>query len=326
VSNRGGKPPLVVVALGGNAIQDPDGDAAVAADFARTRETARSLVRLALEAPCRLVVTHGNGPQVGNHLLRSELAHEAGHLPALPLDVCVADTQGGMGYMLQQCLGDAFHEQGVPVSVVSIVTQVVVDAGDPAFRTPSKPVGSMIHELVKVESLRKQGWDLVEDKARDGWRRVVASPDPKEIVEAGAIQVMVEEGIVVIAVGGGGIPVTHDEEGTLTGIAAVVDKDLASSLLATDLRADGFVVLTDVSKVMLGYGTEDERAIDEMTVSEARRYLELGEFGAGSMGPKVEAICRFVEATGDRGVIASMKEATSALGEGVGTQVVPDVT
>lgn len=314
---------MVVVALGGNALQDPDGDDAVASDFSRTRATARALAGLATGEPCRLVVTHGNGPQVGNHLLRSELAHEAGHLPNLPLDVCVADTQGGMGYMLQQCLGDAFHEREVPASVACIVTQTIVDPDDPAFDSPSKPVGHVIHDETKLDDLRAQGWHLVEDKHRHGWRRVVASPNPKEIVEAAAIAAMVADGIVVIAAGGGGIPVVQGADGSLAGIAAVVDKDLASSLLASDLRADALVILTDIDKVKLDLDGPNERSLDRMTIAEARRYQAAGEFGAGSMAPKVEALIRFVEATGGIGVIASIDDVGNALDDGVGTRVVP---
>lgn len=318
------RPPLIVVALGGNAIQDPDGDDAVASDFARTKETAAHLVELAVRGPCRLVVTHGNGPQVGNHLLRSEVAHEAGHLPSLPLDVCVADTQGGMGYMLQQCLGEEFLARGVAVSVVAVVTQTVVDRDDPAFGQPSKPVGHVIHDVSKLDELRAQGWALVEDKRRNGWRRVVASPDPLEIVEAAAIATMVEDGIVVIAAGGGGIPVAHDaDQISLTGVPAVVDKDLASSLLAIDLRADGFVILTDVDKVKLGFGTPQERSIDEMSVAEAREYLADGEFPSGSMGPKIEAVCLYVQATSRPGSIGALPEVATALETGFGTRIVP---
>lgn len=322
-ASGGGKPPLVVVALGGNAIQDPDGDDSVASDFARTRATARKLVELALNGPCRLVITHGNGPQVGNHLLRSELASEGGRLPDLPLDVCVADTQGGMGYMLQQCLGDAFNEADIAVSVASLVTQTVVDADDPAFQEPSKPVGHVIHDDSKVAALEEQGWTLAHDERRDGWRRVVPSPEPQEIVEGSAIKAMVDDGIVVIAVGGGGVPVTQDDDGILTGISAVVDKDLASALLASDLKADALVILTDVDKVKTGFGTPDERALDRLSVADARELLDSGEFPAGSMGPKVEAVCRFVEATSGTGVIASIEQAGRCLERGVGTGIVP---
>lgn len=315
--------PLVVAALGGNAIQDPDGDDSVASDFARTRATARHLVELALGGPCRLVVTHGNGPQVGNHMLRSELAKDAGHLPDLPLDVCVADTQGGMGYMLQQCLGDAFHEAGVPATVVALVSQTIVEADDPAFGDPSKPVGHVIHDAAKAEELRRSGWNLVEDRHRDGWRRVVPSPDPKEIVEAAAVRALVEAGVVVIAAGGGGIPVVQRSDGSLEGVAAVVDKDLASALLAVDLRADALLILTDVTKVKLNFDSPGESEIDRMSVAEARAFLDEGQFPPGSMGPKVEAACRFVEATGKRAMIGAIADVGHGLEAGFGTQLVP---
>lgn len=319
-----GRSPLVVVALGGNAIQDPDGDDSVASDFDRTRETSRHLVELALGGPCRLVVTHGNGPQVGNHMLRSELAEDAGHLPGLPLDVCVADTQGGMGYMLQQCLADAFHEADVPATVVTIVSQTIVDPDDPAFAEPSKPIGHVIHDEAKARELREAGWDLVEDKHRNGWRRVVPSPDPQEIVEASAIRSLVDEGVVVIAAGGGGIPVVQGPDGGLSGIPAVVDKDLASALLAVDLRAEGLLIVTDVDKVKLNFDEPSETDLDEVTVSEARSHLEAGQFPAGSMGPKIEAACRFVEAIGRRAIIGAITDVGHGLDEGFGTQVIPD--
>ncbi|HEV3473157.1 MAG TPA: hypothetical protein VG408_08145, partial [Actinomycetota bacterium] len=220
---------LLVVALGGNAMQDPRGDDSVESDFARTATTAAHLVDLA-RAGWRLVVTHGNGPQVGNHLFRSEVANREGNLPLLPLDVCVADTQGGMGYMLQQCLENAFGDAGIPAVVVSLVTQVVVDKDDPAFATPSKPVGEVI-PAPRARELEAMGWSLVEESERDGFRRVVASPEPREVVEAAAIRTLVDDGVVVVAAGGGGIPVVATERG-LIGVGAVVDKDLASALLA----------------------------------------------------------------------------------------------
>jgi carbamate kinase len=311
---------LLVIALGGNALQDPRGDDSVDADFQRTTATAERLVRLAADRGWRLVVTHGNGPQVGNHLLRSELAVTAGHLPPLPLEVCVADTQGGLGYMLQQCLTNAFQAAGLPGVVASLVTQVIVDGSDPAFGNPSKPIGEMI-DSIRVEELRARGWDLVEDKARGGWRRIVASPDPIEIVEAAAIRALLEDGVVVVAAGGGGIPVVQGEDGKLHGVAAVVDKDLASALLASDLRAQGLLILTDVDRAALSYGTPHERALESLSVSEARTYLERGEFGAGSMAPKVEACCRFVEAGGDFGVITSIERSDAALAGSAGTWI-----
>jgi carbamate kinase len=311
----------VVVALGGNAMQRPGGDDSVAGDFTRTTETARHLVALA-SSGVRLVITHGNGPQVGNHLLRSELGHTHGNLPALPLDVCVADTQGGMGYMLQQCLTNAFHEAGIPAVVTSLVTQVVVDADDPAFDDPSKPVGEMIR-AERVDALRERGWRLKEDRARGGWRRVVASPNPVEIVEGTAIKAMVDEGVVVVAAGGGGVPVFQDGGGLLTGAPAVVDKDLASALLASDLRAVALLVLTDVERAYADYGGPDERALSELSVAEARRLLAEGHFPPGTMGPKIEALCRFAEATSGRGVLTSIEACEAALDQNSGTAIVP---
>jgi carbamate kinase len=312
--------PLLVVALGGNAMQSPTGDDTVEADLARTNETAARLVEIVLSEKRRLVVTHGNGPQVGNHLFRSELAHEQGGLPSLPLDVCVADTQGGMAYVLQQCLVNAFHEANVPATVVGLVTQVVVDPDDPAFDRPSKPIGEMI-AADRVESLRERGWQLVEDKHRAGWRRVVASPDPLEIVEAEAIGVLVASGAIVIAAGGGGIPVVQNERGALVGVPAVVDKDLASALLATDLQADELMILTDVEHAYVGYDSAGGRGLGSTSLSDARRYLEAGEFPAGSMGPKMEAICRFVESTGRVGIVTSIDRGLEALRGETGTRV-----
>jgi carbamate kinase len=317
------RPPLLVVALGGNAMQDPAGDDSVPADFDRTMKTARTIGGLAASGEWRLVVTHGNGPQVGNHLLRSELAHEHGHLPPLPLDVCVADTQGGLGYMLQQSLVNALHEAGAPAVVASVVTQVVVDEDDPAFSEPSKPVGEMIDDE-RVEDLRRRGWALAKDPHRGGWRRVVASPDPKEIVEAGAVASLVEDGVIVIAGGGGGIPVVQGGDGILGGVSAVVDKDLASALLAADLGADAFLILTDVDRAFVRFGTPEQEEIERMSVADARSYLDAGEFPPGSMGPKVEAVCRFVAGTGGRGVITSIANARAGLRGEAGTTITVD--
>ena len=310
-----------MVALGGNAIQEPDGEDSVEADFARTAATSQRLAELAAKG-WRLVVTHGNGPQVGNHLLRSELGHFHGEVPLLPLDVCVADTQGGMGYMLQQCLSNALHQLDLPAVVASVVTQVLVERDDPAFQTPSKPIGEVIPPK-RAEVLRESGWVLVEDRHRHGFRRVVASPEPTEIIEATAIKAMVDEGVVVIAAGGGGVPVVAMPEGDLHGVPAVVDKDYAAALLAADLGADGLLVLTNVDRVRLDYDLPTERAIEQMTVAEARRHQSSGQFAAGSMGPKVEAVCRFVEATGRVGAIASIDDAAAALDRRAGTRITP---
>jgi carbamate kinase len=311
---------LVVVALGGNAIQLPDDDS-VASDFRHTADTAERLASLVAATRMRLVVTHGNGPQVGNHLLRSDLGHEHGGLPLLPLDVCVADTQGGMGYMLQQMMTNAFARHHLPAVVASIVTQVVVEPDDPAFGSPTKPVGETISDD-RADEFRARGWSLAFDRRRDGWRRVVASPDPLEIVEAEAIRALVDAGVVVVAAGGGGVPAVVDEAG-LTGVEAVIDKDLASALLAEDLRAAALLILTDVERVYTGYGTPDQAPVDELSVAQARSLLASGEFPAGSMGPKVEALCRFVENTGGLGVITDIDRIDEALSGDVGTRIVP---
>ena len=315
-------PRVLVIALGGNALQRPEDDDSVADDFERTKETARHLRPLIASGEWRVVITHGNGPQVGNHLWRSELGHELGGTPLLPMDVCVADTQGGMGYMIQQALSNELGGAGVPAVVASLVTQVLVDSEDAAFTHPSKPVGEMVPED-RVAALEARGWTLVEDRRRGGWRRVVPSPEPVEIVEAEAIRCLVDAGVTVVAGGGGGVPVVQREDGALHGVAAVVDKDLASALLAADLRAAGLVILTNVSRVSLGFGTADERPIDRMNVADARRHLHEGEFPAGSMGPKVEAVCRFVEASGGTGVITSIERCEHGVYGRAGTLIVP---
>lgn len=309
-----------MIALGGNALQDPRGDDSVASDFDRTAVTAERLAGLVANRGWRLVITHGNGPQVGNHLLRSELAVVAGHLPPLPLEVCVADTQGGLGYMLQQCLTNAFQASGLPAVVASLVTQVIVDENDPAFDDPSKPIGEMIG-ADRVQDLRARGWDLVEDPARGGWRRIVASPEPIEIVEAGAIRALLDDGVIVVAAGGGGVPVIQAADGRLHGVAAVVDKDLASALLAADLGAQGLLILTDVDRAALSWGTPEQQPLDAMSVAQARAYIDRGEFGRGSMGPKVDACCRFVEAGGDFGIITSIDRCDAALAGDGGTWI-----
>ena len=291
----------------------------MAGDFQRTLETAGHLAAMVGNG-YRLVITHGNGPQVGNHLLRSELGRRHGDLPDLPLDVCVADTEGGMGYMLQQCIGNALLEAELPGVVVSLVTQTLVEVDDPAFDSPSKPIGELISRE-RANEMRSQGWVLAEDRHRNAFRRVVASPDPKEIVEAGAIQTLVREGVLVIAAGGGGIPVVHPDEGGLRGVPAVVDKDLVSSLLASDLRADMLLILTDVERVLRGYDTPEETPIDRMDVVTARADLAAGEFPPGSMGPKVEAACRFVESRGRDAVITSIPLAERAVAGSAGTRI-----
>jgi carbamate kinase len=309
---------LVVVALGGNAISPPGSASPIPAQYERTMETAHHLVHLTGRP---LVVTHGNGPQVGNLLLRSDLA--AGVLPRLPLDTCVADLQGGMGFMLQQCLDNAFHQAGVaPRSTVTVVTRTVVDAADPAFREPSKPVGSFYDEAEARRRIERDGWAMREDAGR-GWRRVVPSPEPREIVELPAIEALLATGAVVVAAGGGGIPVVRRPDGALAGVEAVVDKDLASALLADRLGGEVLLVLTGVEHVAVDFGRPTQRDLHELGAAELAGHAAAGQFAPGSMLPKVQAALRFLERGGRRAVITTPELSEKALAGEIGTQVTP---
>jgi carbamate kinase len=308
---------LVVVALGGNAISPPGSASPIPVQYERTMETAHHLAHLTGRP---LVVTHGNGPQVGNLLLRSDLA--AGLLPRLPLDTCVADTQGGMGFMLQQCLDDAFRQAGVRRSTVTVVTRTVVDADDPAFRSPSKPIGNFYDEAEAHRRMDADGWMMKEDAGR-GWRRVVPSPEPTEIVELAAIEALLHTGAVVVAAGGGGIPVVRQADGSLVGVEAVVDKDLASALLAANLGAEVLLILTGVEHVAVDFGHPDQRDLHELRAAELAGYARAGQFAPGSMLPKVKAVLRFLEGGGRRAVVTTPALSEKALAGEIGTQVVP---
>jgi carbamate kinase len=266
-----------------------------------------------------VVVTHGNGPQVGFIMRRSELARHELH--PVPLDSCDADTQGAIGYMIQQSLENEFLRRGLKRSAVALVTQVEVDADSPAFTHPSKPIGAFMDEATARARAAQEGWTVREDAGR-GWRRVVPSPEPKAIVELAAIKALVDAGFVVTAVGGGGIPVVRDGEGLLRGVEAVIDKDYASSLLATDLDADQFVISTSVERVFLDFRKPGERAIDRMTLAEARRHLADGQFGEGSMAPKIAAAIRYLERGGKRAVITSPEQLERAVDGLAGTSIV----
>jgi carbamate kinase len=264
------------------------------------------------------VITHGNGPQVGFILLRSELASDVLH--TVPLDSCGADTQGALGYMIQQLLHNELFNRGVDTPVVSVVTQVVVAGDDPAFHNPSKPIGPFYDEAKAKLYAEEQGWAVVEDAGR-GWRRVVPSPFPREIVELGAIKTLLQAGFVVIGVGGGGIPVVRDKEGNLRGREAVIDKDYASSLLASGIAADLFLITTAVEQVYLNYGQPDQKALDHMSVDEAKRYLGEGHFSPGSMGPKIKAVIQFLEQGGKQALITSPENLARALKGETGTRI-----
>jgi carbamate kinase len=278
----------IVVALGGNAILRP-GQAGTAEDqFVNIKTTCESIARMVKQG-YRVVITHGNGPQVGNILIQN--LHSQDLVPAMPLDVCGAKSQGLIGYMIQQSLHNELAKEGINVPVVTVLTQVIVDENDPAFKNPTKPIGPFYTEEEARRFASQRGETWKEDSGR-GWRKVVPSPLPVEIFEKSAIGTLIREGAVVIAAGGGGIPVIQ-KGNTLHGIEAVIDKDLASSKLARDINADILMILTDVERVAINYRTPSEAYLTAITVDEAKKYMDEGQFGAGSMGPKVQAAIDF---------------------------------
>ncbi len=311
---------LAVVAIGGNSLLRDDRDVSVAAEREALRETADQLAQLVADG-WRLVITHGNGPQVGFNLLRAELAAKAGLLPRLPLDVLDAQTQGSIGYLIQESLERAFLRPGVRRPVAVVVTRVVVDPHDPAFENPTKPVGPYYTEEEARKLEREEGWRLVRQP--QGWRRVVPSPRPLEVLELGAIRVLLQEGYIVIAAGGGGIPVIPQPDGTYRGVEAVVDKDLASALLAEAFDADLFLISTGVERVAVHFGTARQRWLDRVRAHELEAYLQEGHFPPGSMGPKVEAVLRYLRAGGRRAAITVPGALRAAARGEAGTQVVP---
>lgn len=311
-------PYRAVIALGGNALIRDTRRIAFADQYATVRDTMTHLADL-IQQDWNLVVTHGNGPQVGFLLRQSELA--AHEIPPLPLDYCDAATQGDIGYMLQHALNNTFRERGLPHQAVTVVTEVVVAADDPAFAHPSKPIGSFMPAEAAQQRRDRDGWAVVEDAGR-GWRRVVASPHPREIVQLAAIDVLSRAGFVVVAVGGGGIPVVRQSDGLLRGVEAVIDKDRASALLAVHLRADWLIILTDVPQVAVHFRQPHQRWLETLTVSEAERYLAEGHFARGSMGPKVEAALMFVQQTGGQALITDPAHLASAVRGQAGTRLV----
>ena len=310
----------LVVAIGGNSLIKDARHQSVPDQMAALGETSVHIAS-AIRDGWRVAIGHGNGPQVGFILRRSELsAHE---LHEVPLDVCDADTQGAIGYELQQTLGNDFRRMGFDHKAVTVVTQVEVARDDPAFERPTKPIGTFMDEERAVQRRDDEGWTVVEDAGR-GWRRVVASPRPIRIVEQDAVQALLADGFVVITVGGGGIPVVADASGCLHGVAAVIDKDFASSLLATVVGADVFAITTAVERVALDWGKPTQTWVDRLTVAEARGYLAEGtHFMPGSMAPKIEACLEFIERGGSEAIITAPADLELALVGKAGTRIVP---
>lgn len=308
-----------VVAFGGNALVTDAKHDSIPEQYETVCRTVPPLVDM-IEQGWRLVVSHGNGPQVGFILRRSELAQA--EVDPVPVDYAVADTQGAIGYMFVKALGNELRRRGLERPVVAVVTQSVVDRADPAFGHPNKPVGSFLDEASARERAVTLGWTIMEDAGR-GWRRTVASPRPQRIVETPLIRTLLDDGAVVVAAGGGGVPVAFDDAGEVVGIEAVVDKDLASSLLATDLGADLLLIPTGVPRVAIRFGTPEQKWLDTLTVDQARAYIEAGEFGKGSMEPKVTAVADFVAGSpGAAGVIGAPDQISAILAGTSGTRIV----
>lgn len=311
---------LAVVAIGGNSLIKDKNNPDVRYQWDAVRETVTHLTQM-IEDGWDVVVTHGNGPQVGFILRRSELA--AGEVHTVPLDIIGADTQGSIGYMLQQALENEFRRRGLDRQSASIVTQTLVDADDPGFDNPTKGIGGYMEED-RAEMFRKEGWTVIDDAGR-GYRRMIASPIPRKIIELDAIHALVEQGFIVVAVGGGGIPVVENSHGELRAAPpSVIDKDRATSLLASSLNADLFLISTAVEKVAINYNQPDQQWLDEMTADEARQYMADGHFAPGSMKPKIEAVLQYLDRGGKRALITNPENIARALAGETGTWITND--
>jgi carbamate kinase len=313
---------LAVVAIGGNSLIKDEKHKTVEDQYQAAKETTFHIADM-IEAGWDVAIGHGNGPQVGFILRRSEIAAKVEGMHEVPLDVCGADSQGAIGYALQQTLQNELYRRDIQKAVATIITQVLVDKNDPAFKNPSKPIGSFMDE---PEAKRRQidmGWNVVEDAGR-GWRRVVASPIPKEVVELESVKTLLGAGVVVITVGGGGIPVIDAGKGVYQGVAAVIDKDYASSLLARLIQADLFLISTAVEKVAINFGKTEQKWLDQMTLAEAKKYLAEGtHFAKGSMAPKIKAIIWFLEAGGKQALITNPENIGRAMKGDTGTWIMP---
>jgi carbamate kinase len=314
---------VAVIAIGGNSLIKDKQHQSVEDQYLAANETAHHIADM-IEEGWDVSIGHGNGPQVGFILRRSEIANKVEGMHEVPLDVCGADTQGAIGYALQQNLQNDLRQRGITKPVATVITQVLVDHKDKAFQTPTKPIGGFMDEAEARRRAQEMGWNVVEDAGR-GWRRVVASPLPKRIIEFDSIRTLIDKGTVVISTGGGGIPVIENKAGDLEGVAAVIDKDFGSSLLAQQLKADLFLISTAVEKVALNFGKPDQKWIDRLTVSEAKNFLASGtHFAKGSMAPKIQAIIWFLEAGGKQALITNPENIGRALKGETGTWIVPD--
>ncbi len=313
---------LAVVAIGGNSLIKDEKHVSVEDQYQAAKESAFHIADM-IEQGWDVAIGHGNGPQVGFILRRSEISAREG-MHEIPLDVCGADSQGAIGYALQQNLQNILYQRGIHKKVVTVITQTLVDKNDPAFQKPTKPIGGFMKEEEAMRRQREQGWTVVEDAGR-GWRRVVASPLPKEIVELETVKTLLDKGIITITVGGGGIPVVDQGDGNYCGIAAVIDKDYASSLLARSIKADLFLISTAVEKVAINFGKPNQQWLDKMTLSQAKQYLAEGtHFAKGSMAPKIQAIIWYLEGGGKQALITNPENIGRALKGETGTWIVPD--
>ena len=313
---------LAVIAVGGNSLIKDDKNVTVEDQEQALRETAHHIADM-IEAGWDLAIGHGNGPQVGFILRRSEIAAKVEGMHEVPLDVCGADSQGAIGYEFQQALQNEYHRRGINKGAATVITQMLVDQKDVAFQKPSKPIGSFMDEASAKKREAEMGWSVVEDAGR-GWRRVVASPLPKKILELESVKLLLEAGVTVITVGGGGIPVIDNGQGEFEGTAAVIDKDFASSLLAQEIGAELFLIATAVEKVAINFGKPEQKWLDKMTLAEAKQYLAEGtHFAKGSMAPKIQAIIWFLENGGKQALITNPENIGRALKGETGTWIVP---
>jgi len=305
----------ILIALGGNALLQAGEKGTAEDQLKHVNETAKHFLDIIKEGYL-ISVTHGNGPQVGAILLQNEQSKKT--IPAMPLDICGAESQGFIGYMIQRLTFNEISKQSDDIKVATVLTQVLVDSDDIAFKNPSKPVGPYYTKEEALNFKAEKNWTMVEQIGK-GYRRCVPSPEPKEIIEAFSIQTLFDKKVIVISCGGGGIPVIKNDEGSLIGVEAVIDKDKTAALLAKTIKADVLMILTDVEKAFINFHQENQQALDNIKVSEARKYLEEGQFGKGSMGPKIEAACRFVEMGGKKSIITSLEKALLSLNGKSGT-------